>query len=315
MIKFIRSYVRFKVKKGDGNNLINITKNNGILVWDIKKIDNIIFANCFKDDYLRASREAKKQNIRLKLVKKTGFLFIFERYKKRLGLFIGLLFLISTVLFVQNFIWELNLNVVGENTTGITIQDFSRFGIKQGAFLPSLKVKAIENSIYNKYANISWISINVIGTKVNIELRPRVVSPPLVTDKKPCNIVAKRAGKIVSIQFKYGQKQVKVGEYVSEGELLVSGVIQNPDMSTSIIYTAAKIMAHTEITNQIKIEKNQFSVALVKQLEEKFEKSLSDTKILAKKTTMKNDNKYIIINTNYTLEENIAKEKEILIFS
>jgi similar to stage IV sporulation protein len=315
MIRYIKSFIEFKVIKGDGNSLINIAKNYDIKIWDIKKIDNIFYAKCYKSDYVNISRKAKTLRIKLKVLSKRGIYFKAKKYNKRIGLLIGLIFLLSIITFLQNFIWTLEINIVGDNTNLITLTDFKKYGIKKGAFLPLLDFKQIENKIYKQNNDISWISINRIGTRVCIEIRPRVIPPELIKDKKPCNIIAKRGGKILKIETYYGQKQVVVGDYVAQGELLISGIIDNPDMTTSIMYSNGKVIALTEISNIIKINEKNTNENEIKNQEKRFENSLGEIKILSKKTQVNIVDNQTIVTTDYSLEENIAMPLEIKVFS
>jgi similar to stage IV sporulation protein len=315
MIRYLKSYVKFKVVKGDGNRILNVAKNNNINIWEIRKFDNVFYAKCYKNQYLTLSRQAKKEYVRIKVVNKRGAIFKARKYKKRWGVLIGLCFLLATITFLQNFIFHLNLNYVGKNDIGITLDDFKEYGIKKGAFLPSLDFREIESKLYKRYSKISWISINRIGTKVDIEIRPRKESPLLLKQRAPCNVIAKRAGKILSIESWFGEKQVIVGDYVLQGDLLVSGIVDNADLTTSIGYSYAKVIALTEFTNVIKVNEINLNAKRIKELENEYEKKLGEIKIISKRTTSKKVKNQTIISTDYVLEENIALQKEIQVFS
>ncbi|MDD2956584.1 MAG: sporulation protein YqfD, partial [Oscillospiraceae bacterium] len=82
---------------------------------------------------------------------------------------------------------------------------------------------------------------------VTVEVRERVMPPEMyLDDDKPCNIVARSTGHLLSVEAYEGQRLVKAGDSVVEGDLLVSGIIEDAKGKTQIKHARAKIMARTK---------------------------------------------------------------------
>jgi hypothetical protein len=68
-----------------------------------------------------------------------------------------------------------------------------------------------------------------------------------VTDKdSPMNVVACKRGQITLVECYNGQRSVKEGDYVSVGDLLISGVVVNGDGSEKITHASGRVLARTE---------------------------------------------------------------------
>ena len=88
-----------------------------------------------------------------------------------------------------------------------------------------------------------WMSVNIKGSKAVIEVRDYVDEHEDTTYKEPSNIVADFDGTILSIETFNGDKAVKAGVAVKKGDLLISGVIENRDMSADYLDASGKITA------------------------------------------------------------------------
>lgn len=167
------------------------------------------------------------------------------RYRKRYGALAGLLLYAAIVFFSGRVIWSVEIegNRVLEDGE---IRDVLReHGVSVGARVRGIDVHSVENRIMISSDEIAWMSVNISGNTCRVEIRERQ-APPEEERYAAANIVAERDGTILLFEDVRGNILLKIGDYVREGELIVSGLYDS--RFGGVRYTAAKgrVLAETE---------------------------------------------------------------------
>ena len=115
--------------------------------------------------------------------------------------------------------------------------------------LPVLDLQKIQNEVTIELGNVSWLTINNLGSCISVELKENTTGKEISSDA-PTNIVATKPGYIQRIEVYSGQKVVSPGDVVAKGDLLVSGIRDIPEKEHGIYeHSEAKIFAQT-VTNE-----------------------------------------------------------------
>ena len=107
------------------------------------------------------------------------------------------------------------------------VQAVAESGIKRGANIKKIDLKSAEERTMVLLPGLSSISISNMGTTVVVEVKEVREKLPVVDPSQPCNLVAAKKGRITRVLALEGNAAVKVGEYVTEGQLLVTGVYED----------------------------------------------------------------------------------------
>ncbi|NMA79195.1 MAG: sporulation protein YqfD, partial [Clostridiales bacterium] len=178
--------------------------------------------------------------------KKRGTIFTINKRKNRFGIAIGLLAFCFFLTFMSNYIWDIEI-VGNENVSSREILlTASELGIKRGTFGPGLDLRTIEQKTLLLIDDLSWVGINRHGSKITIDVRERIVEPDVVANDKPCNIVATKTGQIIYTEVYSGQLIVPIGSSVLNGNIIVSGILEDEEGNTSYVHADAKIIAEYE---------------------------------------------------------------------
>ena len=89
IIRFLLGQVNFIAKGSFPERFMNLTAQYGISLWNVKKDENTLIANCMASEYKALRQIAKKTFMKLHLKRKKGLPFILNKYKKRKGLLVG----------------------------------------------------------------------------------------------------------------------------------------------------------------------------------------------------------------------------------
>jgi similar to stage IV sporulation protein len=219
-------YSKIKIS-GNADKLLNELVEKKIYFWGTE-IDNdgkiYICGSVF------SSREilevSEKLGYETEILLRKGLPFVFEKYKKRYGIFVGMI-LFWAILFLSSLtVWEVRIaERSGEDPQKI-VELLEECGLSMGTFLPSLNVREVENQFLFNNPEYSFLAVNISGTIANVEIRRAI--PREDVDKKgdPCNVIAKKEGTVISVEAYGGSPAVQKGDFVSQGDLLISSFME-----------------------------------------------------------------------------------------
>ncbi|MGI6744978.1 MAG: sporulation protein YqfD [Acutalibacteraceae bacterium] len=249
LIKLLRlflGYVEFTATDGFSERFINLCSRENILLWNIAYKESSLTACIKAKDYKRIRRPAKNSGMHVRIKRKRGLPFVTFRHKARVGLAVGFIVLLIFVCFMSLIIWE--IEVVGN--VGISSEKILEIindeGIKIGTFKGSIDATSVEKNSLSRLPGISWLSVNILGSKVQIEVRETQKGPDIIDLKTPVNVIAKKDGVIKKIEVYIGNKTVEINEAVLKGDLLISGVTVNKDNTEVLRHADGKVFAETK---------------------------------------------------------------------
>lgn len=248
IIRFFRGNVDFTASGKFPERFINITAKNGVNIWNPIPAKNAISASMYLSDYKKIRTLAKKSRVKTKITAKHGMPFIVNRYKARIGLFAGAVFGIILCIFLSNFIWSVKISGTEEISNTYLESLLSDNGISVGVWKNNLDVDQIERNIQRKCGDVRWMSINITGSLVTVEVKETYKKPKLDTSKNPCNVKAVKDGVITRIQAYNGKPVVTKGSGVVNGQVLVSGLDETKQGDMRYLRANAKVFA--DITEQ-----------------------------------------------------------------
>ena len=256
IVRFLRGYVDFTVKGKFPERFLNLTARNGINIWNATPNENGLSATMSVFDYKNIRKIAHKARVVIKTTGKHGAPFILHKYRFRLGLPIGAVIGIIILLGLSNFVWFVNVN--GEKTLSDTYikEVLKENGIDVGVYKNNLNVQSIERNVILNIKEIGWMSINIIGSTISVEIKENVKKPELVDNTIPYNIKADCDGVITKIKANNGVTKVLEGSGVKKGDLLVSGIIETKQETIQYVHAQAEVYADVISEKEISIPIN-----------------------------------------------------------
>ena len=99
----------------------------------------------------------------------------------------------------------------------------------------------------NRIDELAWLGVNANGSHVYIEVVERIEKEQgLDKNDLPCNLVASRDGIIELAEVREGQTVVQKGSGVAQGDVLVSGIVNNSKNGFTFVHSRGEIIAETE---------------------------------------------------------------------
>lgn len=253
-VRFLRGYVDFSAKGSFPERFLNITARYGISLWDAEPTESGLKGSMYAGDYRRIRKTARKTKMVLKIEKKHGFPFLFNRYKSRMGIPVGALAGLILILVLSNFLWSVTISGNTTISEAKLREVLAESGVYVGAYKGAIDTKNIERDIQLKLSKVGWMSINITGNLASVEIKENVEKPYIDTNKNPCNLKAKCDGVITKINVRSGVTEVLKGSGVTKGDLLVSGVAEsNSDRVDTLTYLRANGEIFADVNSKLEL--------------------------------------------------------------
>ena len=222
---FARGYLVVKVIGFSPERFLNLCTNNNILIWDLRKDKEGYYFKISIKGFKLIKPFVKKTNTRIIILDKIGLPFFFYKYRKRKLFFLGIGIFILFVYILSLFIWAIEINGNSTYTDEMLLKYLSKNGYSTGIWKNKIKCSKIEKIILNDFSEVSWLSAEIQGTKLIINIKETLEHHSEVKENESCDIISDRNGIITSIITRNGTPQVVKGDVVTKGDILVSSEI------------------------------------------------------------------------------------------
>lgn len=191
-------------------------------------------------------RIGRREGISLRRSDAAGLPRLLHHCRRRPGIPVGILLALLLVVWGSGRLWEVRIEGNHRLSAGEILAELEAVGLTLGCNVRTLDVDAMENRLLMHSEGISWITINLMGTLAEVQIREKL--PPIeedVGDDAPANLVASRDGIIVLCEVLNGKVVTQVGRAVRRGELLVSGLYDSAVMGYRYTRARGAIYAET----------------------------------------------------------------------
>lgn len=189
------------------------------------------------DEFLLLRPYLKKTKCRARITNKEGASFYLKRRKKRWLFPVGILMGAGAMFALAQFIWRIDI----EGNIRYTDDEIYRFleaqDVEFGTLKASVYAAGLEEIIRDSFEEITWVSIQIEGTHMTVSVKEDDQLEAAVPETEPANVVATQEGTITSIVVRAGQTNLKEGDLITAGQILISGSVELKDDGGNITGT------------------------------------------------------------------------------
>ncbi len=242
-LRYLFGYINFRAFGGFPDRFINLCTKEGIPLWNVRNINNNITASTTVQGYLSIHTVARKSGMRVISTDKVGLKYFLRKHKTRIGILAGAVISVIVLSILTQFVWS--VSVVGNTTIeeDVILSAFQKHGVRVGVPVSSIDNDEAASLVMSEIESLSWVSVNMKGSVVVIEVREKTKAPEIYDASKPTNVIASEDGVILSIDVLYGNEEVKPGSAVTKGDLLISGIIAHKDGTEKAIHADGYVKA------------------------------------------------------------------------
>lgn len=247
----LKGEVKGRVESGFPERVLNICAEYGLSFWDLTWESGVSFTfSLTRRDWKRLRRLSRRLDCDLYALSWRGTPFFLGRLRHRYGLWITLGLCTLALFYGSFFIWDFAI----EGNETVSEQEILRaleeVGVEFGTFGYAVNSFELRNNLLLKLPKLSYIAINVRGCRAYVQVRERIEPPEIISRQEPGNTIAKKDALVTAIQPWDGEKQVLPGTVVTEGQLLISGVVENDYSGTRFLRGMGEVYGRTWYTLQ-----------------------------------------------------------------
>lgn len=245
----LRGSVRIRVCGASPERFLNACAREGIAFRDAERTGaDTIALTVYACDFRRLRRHARREFCAVRVLKKSGAPFLWRRARRRAALLVSFALCAVAVAVLTSYIWTVEITGCERIPERELAAALAEFGVRTGAPVRAIDPDLIRLELLTLDARLSYLTITVNGTHVDVSVHERRVTPERIADDVPCDVVADKTGVIERILVLDGAAAVGQGSAVLAGDVLVHGEIVSQQNTVWYTHAAARIELRTKHT-------------------------------------------------------------------
>jgi len=243
-INYARGSICVEVECPHPERFVNVCAQCGVEFWRLRRVSpTAVTAYMHMVGYKKLRSLAYNAGFDIKLLKESGIPFFLSKMRKRYVLLIGMALSLLTVHMVSLFIWE--MQVVGNTDvpSRLILETLEELGVGIGSFGPAVINDAVANDVILRIPELSWIAVNVRGSRAQVLVRERIPRPDIIDEDRPVMIYAQKPGVVVRMTVLEGASAVNIGDTVMPGDVLVTGIMDSLSSGRRTVHAQATVYA------------------------------------------------------------------------
>ncbi len=256
LINYVKGTVTVRLLGSGCEKVLTVLNRKGGDFWKLYRCDEqSVCITIFEKDLALLERICSRYYTDITIVHRVGVKNLLRNYKKRWGLYSGLVGGVLLIILSGCFVWDVQVTGCSEKMkVSDVIAQFEEMGLGVGTFRFGLDISDIENKFLLQNDEAVWVSVNLRFSTAYIELKEWGGQKTEVYDlTTPCDIYALRDGKIEYMMVSSGTALVQKGDSVCAGDKLVSREVLDRYGNTIIVHSIATVQAQTKRTLSVKV--------------------------------------------------------------
>lgn len=239
--------IKVRLTSGDPAGALVAVNNAGITVFEVSCADDDITAEFMirRQDCKALKQLCYRKGYELQIVKTSGLFWSAGRFLNRPVLMAAVLTLCLLTAALPSRILFFKVEGNESIPTNLILEECASTGVSFGCSRRLIRSEKVKNALLEAIPQLQWVGVTTSGCVATITVTERQIAQTEEKNEGINCIVALRDGVITQLTATKGNVLCKVGQAVSEGELLVSGYV---DTGLCIRATGAdaEIYAQTE---------------------------------------------------------------------
>lgn len=194
-------------------------------IWKVYNDEDMIIMNCDKEDFKKMKPLRKKCRGTLRIKNRAGLYFKAKKQKKHTFFLVGIFLFLLMGKLLSLYIWNISFDGNYSYTNVELMRFLNKNNVNNGLLKTNIDCDNIEYLLRTTYSDITWVSAEIKGTKLIIHIKENFDGYIAKNETNPYNIISDSAGIVTSIITRSGVPQIKAGDEITEGQLLVSGIL------------------------------------------------------------------------------------------
>ena len=227
LLKYIGGYLEVVLSGYAPERFLNLFGNHNILIWNLRKEEDVYRFFISIRAFWSIRPFVSKTGCRIRILRKIGFPFWMNRYRKRKCFLMGVILAAGLVWFLSRFIWNVEVDGNSSVTTETVLTFLDEEDCGYGDRIRTIDCEQLERDLRAQFPEIIWASVQIYGTKMTVLIKENLVQQEAMEELpyEASDLIAEEDATVESIITRNGTPLVKNGDAVKAGDILVSGRI------------------------------------------------------------------------------------------
>lgn len=228
LLRYIQGYLRIRITGYSPERFLNLCKSKDIAIWDLEATSNGYEMFMQVSGFRKLKPILKKTSTKVTILNRFGLPFFFHKHRKRKVFFAGIVLSMILIYTMTFFIWKIDFNGNHSITDEVLLEYLESQNIYHGMYKRRVDCEQMAKDIRQAFDEIIWVSVSTDGTCLFVDVKENTdtFQANNLAEETASDLVADKAGKIVYMITRNGVPQVKVGDEVKQGDILVSGTVE-----------------------------------------------------------------------------------------
>ena len=178
-------------------------------------------------DFRRVRPLARGCRVRVRLAGRGGLPFLLARVRRRPALAGAVVAAAAAGVLLSRCVWFVQVRGEDRLPPAEILRAAAAAGLRPGAWKAGLDPDRVAAHILRAVPDLSWAEVSVHGTLATIAVAERALPPPGQADAGvPGDVVAAHGGIVRGIAVTAGLPEVRAGQAVRAGQVLIRGVVR-----------------------------------------------------------------------------------------
>ena len=226
----LRRWKKIELEGFEIHRLINLCSARGIGFRNLRMVDDCKAEAQIDGRSFDVLRKLAGNRYRVTVVGQLGLESRLRLLLSRTATCVGLACFCGIVYFQSCFISQVRISGYERLTEREIRETLEELGFYPGA-VKSFDLADLKTRLYHELDNVTWVGISYEGTVAQVEVLEGSIVPSREDTSDPVHVVADRQGYLEELIVKEGIARKKPGDYIEEGEILISGIVPITDKS------------------------------------------------------------------------------------
>lgn len=257
--QFCHGYVILQIEGVYPERLVSLLEAQTVPLWDVHRPrPGALVCTLPARDFPRLRSLNRRCRCRVHILKKGGWRFRLRRLWHRRVLVLGMAVLLLVTHWASRRVWFVEVQGCERMDEAVLLEALREQGICQGRDLCKLPLSDLADFVAARYEELAFVELHVDGIFLRIRAREALAEGERLDQNVPCDLVSTREGVITKVSAYGGRAQVKVGDRVKKGQLLIAGRVTARDGSmTYTTHAYGEVLAAVLYKAQVEAPKTQ----------------------------------------------------------
>lgn len=207
-----------------------MTKRHGIDISEVKQIRPSLWQFTIHVKQLKQTKAfLERLDYNYQIIRHEGLLFKSILFLMKKDIILPIVFSCLILYILSNIVWKVDIENVEPMLQPVVKEELEQLGLYKGAWKPTIPGnETIKLAILDHVDTLQYFNIYYEGTTYYIEAEMKDMQQEQVAGG-PQHLIANKNGVIEQFAITQGELKKAVNDVVKKGDLLVSGIIEQPN--------------------------------------------------------------------------------------